>query len=307
MTQALNIYTPISNGGSQSATDASSYATASYTPTTGRTTIAAIVSYRAAGSITNPTATQTSLTLTLRESVVAPGGLAELHVFTAPSTGSPAAGVLTFDYAGQTQDGAAFMVFEVDADVADIIVQSVTGTVAAGTTYTMTLPGAVASALNGTLAIIACDANSSVLRPEVGYTSPTPPNVAVMAMPFRDATPFTLAMGFRPVADTACVVTQGSSNGMGVLLELRNPNAIQAGAYTLSGVVEDNGTPISGATVRIIDEVTGDSITTTTNGSGVWSQSVNFNTANRYSAMVNYTDGGSQRYNALAYFDLTAA
>lgn len=306
MTQALNIFTPINNGGSQSATDASSYATASYTPTTGRTTIAAVVAYRAAGSITNPTATQTSLTLTLRLSVVAPGGLAELHVFTAPSTGSPAAGVLTFDFGGQTQDGAAFLVLEVDADVADIIVQSVTNTVAAGTGYTLTLPGAVASALNGTLAIIAADANSSTLRPEVGYGSPTPPNLAAMPMPFRDATPFSLAMGFRATADTACVVTQSSANGMGVLIELLNPNAIQAGAYALSGVVEDNGSPISGATVRVIDEVTGDSKTTTTNGSGEWSLSVNHNTAARYSAMVNYENGGT-KYNALAFFDLTAA
>lgn len=307
--QALTCRT-FAGGTGLSTTDATSYATISITPTTGWTTILVSLAHRAAGSIPDPTATQTSLTFTRRAAIAAPGGAVKLSVFTAPSVASPSAGTCTVDFGATTLDSHTYFVFEVDSDVADILAQAaVTGTVTAGTTYNLALGSAAASLGNALLVLMGNDINSGALRCEQGYLVPNSSTAPAVNVPARDAAGFTLSFGFRAdTSDTTATVTQSSANGCGIILELVNPRAIQAGAYALSGTVLDTDgvTPVSGATVRVIDRTYGDSKTATTNGSGVWSLSVNSNAADRYAAYVEYESGGNH-YSDVAYFELQAA
>ncbi|UOF81219.1 putative transglutaminase [Caudoviricetes sp.] len=301
--KALNIFA-LGAGGGVSALDQTSYATASVTPTSGRTSFLVSLALRAAGTITTPTASGAGLTWTGQTPVANAAGTLKLTVFSAPNT-APSAGAVTVDFAGQTQDAHAHLIFEVDE--ATGVVQIVSGSVTAGTTYNMTAAAAAATG-NALLAIFGCAVNTGSLRPEQGYVVPASSSAAVVAVPFRDAAGLSLAFGFRPeISDLTCTVTQGSGDGIGFLIELRNPNAVQAGSYTLSGTVTTDGaTPVSGATVRVIDRTTGDSKTTTTDVNGDWSMSVSSNTAGRYAAMAEYEDGGD-RFNSPAPWYLTAA
>jgi hypothetical protein len=75
-----------------------------------------------------------------------------------------------------------------------------------------------------------------------------------------------------------------------------------SGSHTISGVVSLNGSPVSGATVRLIRQSDGGYKTTTTNGSGQYSFSVA--SGYQYHALAEWTSGG-QKYNAKSLWDLT--
>lgn len=298
----LNCYS-FGAGGAITAVDATNQTTIAYTPTIGRTAFLWHAVLRGAGEPNNPTMTCTNgLTWTRRASVYA--GAVKISLFTAP-VGSSSSGTANVDYGGQTQDVLSYAFGEVDADVADLIVQIVTNTVAAGTGYTLTLPGAFKSAGNGVMVGFACDINSGSLRSEQGYNVPNTSSAAALAVPFRDAGGLSLGYAWRPDNDAACVITQGSANGVGIMFEMLNPNAIQDGAYVLSGNVKRAGVNQLGATVRVIDRTTGDSKTTTTDASGNWSLSVNHATADRYAAMWEYETGG-QKYAGVAPWAITS-
>jgi hypothetical protein len=81
--------------------------------------------------------------------------------------------------------------------------------------------------------------------------------------------------------------------------------SIPTGSYEIAGAVTLSSSPVSGATVRVVDRVRGLVSATTTNGSGEWSVSVDVNTADQFAAVVEYEDGG-QKYNAPAPWAITA-
>lgn len=75
----------------------------------------------------------------------------------------------------------------------------------------------------------------------------------------------------------------------------------------ISGTVTLSGAPVSGATIRLVRQDTGEYVaTTTTNGSGVYSFTgiTNLSPLYKYHTMVEYTNGGD-KYNAKSLWDIT--
>lgn len=138
-------------------------------------------------------------------------------------------------------------------------------------------------------------------------------NVRILAIDFDNIDDLSLCFGGQTVswaqrADaTAWVENTGHTLRVGGIFPLGEfDTGIYAGAYSLSGEVLNGGTPVSGATVRVIDRVTGLSSTAITNGSGLWSLAVEHNDADRYAAYAEYENGGT-KYCDVAYWAITAA
>lgn len=135
-----------------SETDATSYATASITPTANTTLIAFIASKVSSGSPTLSSVTGNGLTWTEVRTVNS-STVRGLSVYRA-SGASPSAGAVTFDFGAQTQLGANWGVIQVDGTstvTTDGVVQSSTGSDSADT-LTVTL-GAFAFSGNHTLGV----------------------------------------------------------------------------------------------------------------------------------------------------------
>lgn len=75
-----------------------------------------------------------------------------------------------------------------------------------------------------------------------------------------------------------------------------------SGSYTISGVVSQAGTPVSGATVRLIRQSDNGIKSTTTNAQGQYAFSVA--SGHMYHAIAEWTNAG-QKYNAKSLWDLT--
>ena len=149
----------------QSATDATSYTTASWTPVSGRPTFVAVASAFATTPNT-PTATGTNgwnTTLTAVANATQDG--IKITVFRVVPVSS-VAGTITFDFAAQTQTGASWMVVDmVNAVSSGFAVQSRTGNVDNNTSLTLTaFSSAFASTFNGTLCFGACTGNLTTVR-----------------------------------------------------------------------------------------------------------------------------------------------
>lgn len=144
-----------------SATDATSYATAtSPTLTNGAVLTAWVATVIAAGTPNTPTATGTNGlngTWTAITNVVQDQIKLTLFRSTAQST---TAGVLTFDLAGQTNSAAAWGLTQWANVNTTINVQSTTGTANAGTTIAWAAPLAAFGAAFNTTYAIACVAGS---------------------------------------------------------------------------------------------------------------------------------------------------
>lgn len=107
----------------QSGTDASSYASASITPTASRLWVASVASRITTNvSITVPTATGAGLTWTQHESSQVPDGVTRWRVTSFLGSGTPSSGAVTFDFAGQTQLEGLWSIYEVnDSPLASLI------------------------------------------------------------------------------------------------------------------------------------------------------------------------------------------
>lgn len=148
-----------------SATDATSYASASWTPVSGRPTFVAVATAISAGTANTPTATGTNGWNTTFTAVAnAVQDQIKLTVFRVVPVSS-VAGVITFDLAAQTQTGAAWMgVDMVNCASSGFAVQSATGAADAATSLTPTALAAFGNGFNGTLAFGACTGALTTVR-----------------------------------------------------------------------------------------------------------------------------------------------
>lgn len=119
--------------------DATSFATASVTPTANRWTFLVVATKVASGTPNQPTATGNGLTWNVYHS--ATQTTHRLTIFTAKGA-SPSAGAVTIAFAGQTQTTALWTVFDcTNLDTTSPILQVTTqSTGATGTSITSTLP-----------------------------------------------------------------------------------------------------------------------------------------------------------------------
>lgn len=154
---------------SGSATDASSYATASVTPTANALILASVFNI-AVGPAT-PTASGNGLTWVAVASVAVVNN-ARTTLFRAMGA-SPTAGAITFDFGGQTQQNAHWTVTEVTGvdqsgtNGSGAVVQSAT---ASGTSAAPSVTlAAFARAANGTYGVIGVNATDAI-TPGTGFT-----------------------------------------------------------------------------------------------------------------------------------------
>lgn len=138
-------------------------------------------------------------------------------------------------------------------------------------------------------------------------------NLRVIAIDFHAAGDLSLTMDGEAVswaqrADAgAWVSNTGADLRVGAVFPLGEfDEEIAAGSYALSGTVTNASTGVTGATVTVIDRVTGLTKQATTDGSGDWTMSVESNAADRYAAYAEYENGGN-KYRALAPWSMTAA
>lgn len=172
-------------------TDATSYNTASVTPTANRLQLLWV--YSIAGAAPNqPTVTGNGLTWVNIGSVLDSDGLRRITLFRAMG-GSPSAGAIAIDFGGQTQTGAAWSLAEYDnvdtggTNGSAAVVQVVTGSTGSnGTSLTVTL-AAFASAANATVGGFGIPLNTaSNPLPGTGFgrngqVNQASPNLAIMS------------------------------------------------------------------------------------------------------------------------------
>lgn len=158
-----------------SGTNAASYATGSWTPTTGRLAVC-VVQSEISGTTNVPTVSGNGITWSEVRNYEddTSGTTSRITVFVAKTAGS-SAGAVTADFASQTQAGGNVIVDEVDgADVSgtalQAIVQSVAGTVnGSGTSESISL-AALASAGNASYGAFHHQADEATSN-GTGYTS----------------------------------------------------------------------------------------------------------------------------------------
>ncbi len=161
-------------GATSSTTDATTFASASITPTANRLQLAVIVSTRAAGSIATPTASGCGLTW-VQVATQDLSFLRRVTIFRALGA-SPTTGQVTFSFGGQTQDSFIAAMFEVaDADTSGVdgagaIVQSKAASFSSGTTIANTLTSALEHANNvHFLAMFTRDTSAAAITPDADF------------------------------------------------------------------------------------------------------------------------------------------
>lgn len=148
---------------SSSITDATSYATASISPTANRLVLLAVANAVTSGTPNAPTATGASMTWTQVTTVTTTQ--TRLTLFRALSS-SPGSGAITIDFAGQTQTSCQWQISQFSGVItsgtngADAIVQSATNN-GTGTSGTTTL-AAFGSTFNGCYGAFRISANETV-------------------------------------------------------------------------------------------------------------------------------------------------
>lgn len=159
-------------------TDATSFATASVSPGANRALYAFSVTATGSGPVAPSIITANGLTWAEVATVTFSSGNRRLTALRSMGA-SPSAGVVTFDFAGQTQTsfiGAVFECTGVDtsgSSASGATVQSVTSSVTGATTASATL-AALENATNGTVCATGLDINSSVTPdPQLGELSDT--------------------------------------------------------------------------------------------------------------------------------------
>ncbi len=289
-----------------SSTDATSYAATSVTPTSGRILLAYCATQIGAGTPNTPTASGTNgFSGTWTEIANAVQDQTKITLFRSTAASS-VAGVLTFDFAGQTQIGACWQVLQWQNVASTINVQSRTAVANGATSLSFGSPlSAFASPFNTTYVCAAASGSFITVRATdaVGVLAQVPQ--AASAIGEIGACDW---VSSGAVLAPALACSGAGSDLVAVAIEVAHDGsfAIPTGAYSLSGTVTSGGSPVSGATVRVVDRTRGYVSTATTNGSGAWSVSVDVNTADRFAAFAEYENGGT-KYQALAPWALTAA
>lgn len=299
------IHTILTRGSSSS--DATSYAATSVTPTSGRVLLAYCASQIGSGTPNTPTASGTngfSGTWTAIANSVQDQTKITLFRSTAQSS---VAGVVTFDFAGQTQIGACWQILQWQNVATTINVQSKTAVTNGGTSLNFNGDplATFASEFNATYVCMA--ASGSFVTVRSNDTQGSLAQIPQGASSLNElGACYWRASG--AVASPLLAVSGAGSDMVAIAIEVGHDGsfAIPTGAYALSGTVTSGGSPVSGATVRVIDRTRNLISSTTTNGSGAWSVSVDVNTADRFAAYAEYESGGT-KYQALAPWALTAA
>lgn len=150
-----------------SATDATSYTTASWTPVSGRPTFVAVATAIAAGTPNTPTATGTNGWNTTFTAVAnSVQDQIKITVFRVVPVSS-VAGTITFDLSAQTQTGAAWMAVDVvNAVSSGFVIQSKTAVTNGGTSLTFDADplATLTSTFNGVLAFAASSGALTTVR-----------------------------------------------------------------------------------------------------------------------------------------------
>lgn len=196
-------------------TDAALFDTAVVSPNANRA-IYAIVQSAAGAGPNVPATTGNGITYTQERSVTF--GTRRLTVFRGMSA-SPTSTAIRFDWTAQTQTSAVWQVVEcsnVDTggtNASAATAQSASATVAAGTTFTATLPGALAGSTSRLMCVVGIDIASSV-TPDADLLEYDDRSVAAGASTLE---------GQSALNQTACTPTFSSANGGGIAWEVKAP------------------------------------------------------------------------------------
>jgi hypothetical protein len=288
------------------ATDATTHALPSATPTSGAVLTASVVNVIGSGTPTVPTAAGTNgLSGTWTQIATVTQDLIRTTTFRSVAA-SGVAGVLTFSFGGTTQSAFVAELHQWDGVTSDLIVQSKTAVVNGGTSGNF--DGDPLAALSNPMnAVFFCmGATGSFIVPRMNNTQGTLamlPAVAGTNTECSGLSAFTSSATLSP----AFAVGGAGSDIAAIAMEIAwdGDLSIPTGSYELSGTIRRGGSPQSGATVRVFDRVRGFTSSTTTDGSGLWSVSVDVNTADQFSAWVEYETGGT-KYRTLAPWAITA-
>lgn len=152
--------------------NASSYTTASVTPSANKLQILSVGNTRSAGSPTTPTVTGNGLTW-VQIATISDGTNRRITVFRAMGA-SPSAGAITIDFGGTSQNNCSWSLNELTGmdtsgtNGSGAIVQSATNTGSATTSLSITL-SAFGSATNAGIAAFIVD-NNLAITPDTGWT-----------------------------------------------------------------------------------------------------------------------------------------
>lgn len=211
-TAPVQVNCTLLSAGSQTSPDATTYVTASVSPGANRLVTAVIQTAAGAGPVA-PTATGNGLTwVQERTQTFSTRRLTALRAM-----GTPSAGAITFDFAGQTQTSGIWQIIEcsnVDTggtNGSEAIPQSASTSVAASTTFTATLPGALAGATSRLLCFAGLDIASTV-TPDADLVEINDANVAAGASTLESQ---------GALNQTACTPTFSSANAGGIVLEVK--------------------------------------------------------------------------------------
>ena len=209
-----------------SAADATSYASGSTTPTNGRVLTAWVASVIAAGTPNTPTATGTNgLSGTWTAIANSTRDQVKITLFRSVAA-SGVAGVLTFDFGGQTNSGFAYGIEEW-VDVATTLnVQSTTTTADAATSITMSPAlASFASTTNGTYAVVASPGSFLAVR---GVN--TQGTMMQLATTVSSGTEITGGAFYSPGAITAPQLSVSGAGSDIVAIAMEVSNTITAGS-----------------------------------------------------------------------------
>ena len=225
---------PLTSG--SSTTNASSYATASHTPTGNRLVFAAVIS-RLNGAVPNtPTATGNGLTW-VQVTTVAFNTIAtarsRLTVFRG-MVASPSAGATTFDFAAQTQGSCAWSIKEfasIDTGGTDgsaAVVQSATNSVDASVAALVVTLAAFGSADNATYGAFGGSQGTGSFTPGAGFTE-------IHDVP-ETSPAIVIETEWRNDNDTSVDATPNASADMGgIAIEIKAAVAAAGWGYLLGG------------------------------------------------------------------------
>lgn len=209
---------------SQSTTDATSYATASITPTANRLVLAAIVHRKSAATATTPTLSGNGLTWVQVATVpfnTTATSLQRLTLFRALGA-SPSAGAATFDFGGVTQQHAEWSIVEFGGvntggtNGSSAVAQSATNVSDTNDTSASVTLAAFANAGNATYGVIATSiGTANNVTPGSGFTEITEQNIAEGA-----GVSSTLESEYQLANDTSVDWTMGAGKWAAVVLEV---------------------------------------------------------------------------------------
>lgn len=230
-------------------TNASSYATASVTPTSNALVLVAVVNTKASAPDT-PTLSGNGLTwvqigTVTFDTVASP--TKRLTVFRALGA-SPSAGAITIDFGGASQTGCAWVVSEytgVDTtgtNGSGAVVQSTTNNGNSSTTQSATL-SAFGSATNGSYSATGVDSNVDV-SPEASWNEHANPTYGTPSTGLQtqwradnDTSPSTTTAGLRNWAMLALEIKEAAAGGGGTAAHIVGGGKIMHSAIMRGGIL----------------------------------------------------------------------